>query len=99
GSLRFLVPRVLISEIPEIIGVGAALGLVNLGVIVSENVRLARILNDTYDIVAAALGLRPVNGGGTAPPAEGAGRQAGEQYAAGRPRRARAPAGLPAGGS
>jgi hypothetical protein len=43
-------------------GVGAALGFVNLGVIISENLRLARILNDTYDIVAAGLGLRPVNG-------------------------------------
>ena len=61
-----------IFEIPEVIGVGAALGLVNLGVIVSENVRLARILNDTYDIVAEGLGLRPVNGGGTVTSAEAA---------------------------
>src|SRR5262249_61637986 len=99
GFFAILVTLGLVFEIREIIGVGAALGLVTLGVIVSENVRLARILNDTYDIVAAGLGLRPVNGGATATPAEAAGRQAGEQYAAGRPRRARAPAGLPAGGS
>ncbi len=44
------------------IGVAAALGIVNLGVIVSENVRLARILRDTYDITADGLGLRGVNG-------------------------------------
>jgi glycosyltransferase involved in cell wall biosynthesis len=49
-------------RIPEVVGVGAALGLVNLGVILSENVRLARILNDTYDIVADGLSLRAVNG-------------------------------------
>jgi hypothetical protein len=53
--------------IPEVIAVGSALGLVNLGVIISENLRLARILRDTYDIVAAGLGLRPVNGRPAAP--------------------------------
>jgi len=31
-------------------------------VIVSETVRLGRILKDTYDIVGATLGLRAVNG-------------------------------------
>jgi hypothetical protein len=72
GFFAILVTLGVIFEIPEVIGVGAALGLVNLGVIVSENVRLARILNDTYDIVAEGLGLRPVNGGGTVTPAEAA---------------------------
>src|SRR5499425_3011021 len=42
-------------EIPELTGVGAALGIVNLGVVVAENVRLGRILNDTLDIVAARI--------------------------------------------
>ncbi|HSV08633.1 MAG TPA: hypothetical protein VLI07_19100, partial [Candidatus Binatus sp.] len=46
--------------IPEITGVGFALGVVNLGVIVAENIRLGRILNDTLDIVAAQIGLRPL---------------------------------------
>jgi len=46
--------------IPEITGVGFALGIVNLGVIVAENVRLGRILNDTLDIVAGQIGLRPL---------------------------------------
>ena len=72
GFFAILVALGVIFEIPEVIGVGAALGLVNLGVIVSENVRLARILNDTYDIVAEGLGLRPVNGGGTVASAEAA---------------------------
>ena len=46
--------------VPEITGVGFALGIVNLGVIVAENVRLGRILNDTLDIVAGQIGLRPL---------------------------------------
>jgi len=62
GFFAILVGAGLIFEIPEITGVGTALGLVNLGVIVSETVRLGRILKDTYDIVAAGLGLRAVNG-------------------------------------
>ena len=45
-------------HVPEILGVGMALGLVNLGVIVAENVRLGHILNDTLDIVAGRMGLR-----------------------------------------
>jgi glycosyltransferase involved in cell wall biosynthesis len=62
GFFAVLVALGVVFAIPEVIAVGAALGLVNLGVIVSENIRLARILNDTYDIVAAGFGLRPVNG-------------------------------------
>src|SRR5262249_58978365 len=46
--------------IPEITGVGFALGVVNLAVIVAENIRLGRILNDTLDIVAGQIGLRPI---------------------------------------
>jgi O-antigen biosynthesis protein len=64
GFFAVFVTVGVVFRIPEVIGVGAALGLVNLGVIVSENLRLARILNDTYDIVAGGLGLRPVNGSG-----------------------------------
>jgi len=63
GFFAGLVAVGVIFAIPEVIAVGTALGLVNLGVIVSENLRLARILNDTYDIVAAGLGVRPINGG------------------------------------
>jgi hypothetical protein len=55
----------LLFGVPEITGVGVALGLVNLGVIVAENVRLSRVLNDTLDIVASGLGLRPL---GARPP-------------------------------
>jgi O-antigen biosynthesis protein len=62
GFFAILVSVGLIFEIPEVTGVGSALGLVNLGVIVSETVRLGRILKDTYDIVGAGLGLRAVNG-------------------------------------
>ena len=72
GFFAILVTLGVVFAIPEVIAVGAALGLVNLGVIVSENIRLARILNDTCDIVAAGLGIRPVNGGGAAPAAEAA---------------------------
>src|SRR5262249_43835159 len=64
GFFAALVTVGAVFTVPEGMGVGAALGLVNLGVIVAENVRLGRILNDTYDIVAAGLGLRPVNGNG-----------------------------------
>ncbi|MCW5891749.1 MAG: glycosyltransferase [bacterium] len=53
--------------VPEITAVGGALGLVNLAVIVGENVRLGRILHDSCDIVASALGLAPVDGNGERP--------------------------------
>ncbi len=72
GFFAIFVSLGLIFGIPEVTGVGTALGLVNLGVIVSETVRLGRILNDTYDIVAAGLGLRAVNGGGAKAPARAA---------------------------
>lgn len=72
GFFAVLVALGVIFAIPEVIAVGTALGLVNLGVIVSENIRLARILNDTCDIVAAGLGIRPVNGGAVPAAAEAA---------------------------
>jgi len=56
----------LVFYLPEITGVGAALGIVNLGVIVTENIRLGRTLNDTLDIVAGRIALRPL-GSGAAP--------------------------------
>ncbi len=58
--------------VPEIIGVGAALGIVNLAVIVAENLRLGRILNDTLDIVAARIALRPLGSGTESPRAKAA---------------------------
>lgn len=54
----------LVFGVPEVTAVGGALGLVNLAVIVAENVRLGRILHDSCDIVANALGLAPVDGDG-----------------------------------
>jgi cellulose synthase/poly-beta-1,6-N-acetylglucosamine synthase-like glycosyltransferase len=59
--------------VPEVAGVGLALGIVNLGVIVSETLRLGRIVNDALDIVATAIALKPMNGGA---PAFEASRQA-----------------------
>ncbi len=50
----------LLFQVPELTGVGAALGVVTLGVIVAENLRLGRILNDTLDIVAGRIALRPL---------------------------------------
>jgi glycosyltransferase involved in cell wall biosynthesis len=64
----------LLFHIPEMTGVGFALGLVNLGVIVWENFSLGGVLNDTLDIVASQIALRPVGAPAApaAPPAEAA---------------------------
>ena len=48
----------LVFGLPELTAVGLALGGVNATVIVAENVRLGRILNDALDIVAERIGLR-----------------------------------------
>ena len=40
--------------------------------IVAENVRLGRILNDTLDIVAARIALRPLGGRAESPRAKAA---------------------------
>src|SRR5206468_579353 len=53
--------------IPELTGVGAALGTVNLGVVLAENLRLGRILNDTLDIVAGRIALHPLAHGAETP--------------------------------
>jgi O-antigen biosynthesis protein len=50
----------LLFRVPEVAGVGAALGLVTFAVIVAENFRLGGILNDTLDIVAGRIALRPL---------------------------------------
>jgi GT2 family glycosyltransferase len=57
----------LLFGLPEITGVGGALGVVNLGVIIAENLRLGGILNDTLDIVAGRVGLRPLGSARVAP--------------------------------
>jgi len=62
----------LLFRVPEVTGVGAALGLVNLAVIVAENVRLGRILNDALDIVAARIALHPLGAERAAPRARAA---------------------------
>ena len=62
----------LVFGVPEITGVGAALGIVNLGVIVAENARLGRILNDTLDIVAGNIALRPLGNAADPPRARAA---------------------------
>jgi hypothetical protein len=48
--------------VPEVAGVGVALGIANVGVIVAESIRLARIVSDALDIVATAIALKPMNG-------------------------------------
>jgi hypothetical protein len=62
----------LLFRVPEITGVGLALGVVNLGVIVAENLRLGRVLNDALDIVATRITLRPLGAGAAAPAARAA---------------------------
>src|SRR5438477_1899137 len=57
----------LLFGVPEVTGVGVALGIVTFGVIVAENVRLGRILNDTLDIVASRIALRPLGGRAESP--------------------------------
>ena len=52
--------------------VPARIGIVTLGVIVTENIRLGRILNDTLDIVAGRIALRPLGGSPEAPRAKAA---------------------------
>jgi hypothetical protein len=48
--------------VPEVAGVGVAIGVVNLAVIIAESFRLARILNDALDIVARSIALKPMHG-------------------------------------
>jgi hypothetical protein len=70
----------LILGAPEMTGVGAGLGLVNLTIIVLENLRLGRVLTDTLDIVAQQIGLRPVPARpADDAPAEAAPAEAGDQ--------------------
>ena len=64
-----LVAAGLLFGVPEITGVGAALGIVSLGVAVSELVRLGQVLNDALDIVAERAGLAPLRPTHPAPPA------------------------------
>ena len=49
-----------------------ALGIVNLGVIAAENGRLGQTLNDTLDIVAGRIALRPLGSGAETPRARAA---------------------------
>jgi glycosyltransferase involved in cell wall biosynthesis len=65
GGFAIAVGCGLLFGVPEVTAVGAALGLVNLAVVITENVRLGRIINDTFDIVGANIGLRPVNATGS----------------------------------
>jgi len=63
----------LVFAIPEIASASVALGLVTLGIIVSENLRLGRILNETLDLVGSRIGLRPIDAPADAtPPARAA---------------------------
>jgi len=52
----------IVFGVPEVAGVGVALGIVNLAVIVAESLRLARVVNDSLDIVATSIALHPLNG-------------------------------------
>jgi hypothetical protein len=67
-----LVGTGIVFGVPEIIGVGAALGLVNLGVTLSECVRLGQVLHDALDIVAERAGLAPLRPFRAAPSRPGA---------------------------
>jgi GT2 family glycosyltransferase len=58
--------------VPEMVGVGVALGVVNLGVIAAENARLGQTLNDTLDIVAGRIALRPLGSTADTPRARAA---------------------------
>jgi hypothetical protein len=62
----------LFFRIPELAAVGVGLGIVTLGVVVAENLRLGQILNDSLDIVAGRLGLRPLGASVPAPRAQAA---------------------------
>jgi cellulose synthase/poly-beta-1,6-N-acetylglucosamine synthase-like glycosyltransferase len=59
-GFALLVGAGLLFGVPEIVGVGAALGIVNLGVTVSECVRLGQVLHDALEIVAERVGLAPL---------------------------------------
>jgi GT2 family glycosyltransferase len=67
-----VIAAALFFSAPELIAFGLALGIVTLGVILTENLRLGRILNDSLDIVAGRLGLRPLGAGVPAPRAHAA---------------------------
>jgi len=49
----------------EVVAGRVALGVVNVGVIVAETVRLARVINDALDIVATAIALNPMGNDST----------------------------------
>ena len=53
---------------PELTGVAAGLGLVNLGVVLKELVELGRIVRDTCDIAGTQLGMRLLGLDGPAKP-------------------------------
>jgi cellulose synthase/poly-beta-1,6-N-acetylglucosamine synthase-like glycosyltransferase len=69
GAFGLAVLCGLLFGVPEVTGVGAALGIVNLGVIVAENLRLGGVINDTLDIAAAGVALNPLEDAGATEPA------------------------------
>jgi glycosyltransferase involved in cell wall biosynthesis len=56
--------------VPELTGVAAGLGLVNLGVVLKELVELGRIVRDTCDIAGTQLGMRLLGLQGPTKPAQ-----------------------------
>jgi hypothetical protein len=57
----------LLFGIPEVTGVGLALGGVNLSLVVLENLRLGEILRGTLDVCARRIGLKPLGSSAAAP--------------------------------
>ncbi len=60
-----------VLNVPEIRWLGFGLGVLNLGVIVGANAQLVNVLNDSFDIVAERITLRPL-GAQAQPPAQAA---------------------------
>ena len=65
--MALLVAAGLLFGVPEITGVGAALGIVSLGVTLSECFKLGQVLHDALDIVAERAGLAPLRPSKPAP--------------------------------
>jgi hypothetical protein len=57
----------LLFGVPEVTGVGLALGGVNLTLVVLENLRLGGILRGTLDVCARRIGLKPLDSAAMAP--------------------------------
>jgi hypothetical protein len=62
GGLAFLAALGVAFRVPEVAAVCGALGLVIATVVVTDQVRLARIVHDSCDLAGIATGLHPIGG-------------------------------------